>query len=87
VAAALRAIEWLAGKQLGQAFRKALRADSPALRALPAQRLQQARQALRAIQFTEALAGVLVVAATTQQLTAVLAVLVDKAAAAAAAAG
>ena len=71
---------------LPQVARKQL-ADSPAVLALPAQRLQQARQALRATQYGAALAGVLVATATTQRSMGALAVLVDKVVAGVAVAG
>jgi hypothetical protein len=86
-AAALRDGAQPAGKLPHQTLRKALPVVFPAALALPALPQQQARQALRAIQFTEALAAALEVAATTQQLTAGRAALVDKVAAAAAVAG
>jgi hypothetical protein len=52
--------------------------DSPALRVLPARRLQQARQALRATLSGAALAGARAAIATTQQLTAPWAALAVK---------
>ena len=61
--------------------------DFPAVRALPAQCQQQAKQALRAIRFSEAPAVALAATATTQRLMVGLAVLVDKVVAVAAAAG